>query len=373
MNKGPCFAGVEMHIDLHALQENYRKLATISRPAECGAAVKANAYGLGMKQCATALWEAGCRTFFVALTDEACQLRAVLPDASIYVLNGLAPGAANTLADGNLRPVLASREQVDEWVGYCREQGAKLSAALHIESGINRLGLTAAEVAALAETPDIFDGFELSLVISHLASADEPDNPINPAQIDEFNRLRAMLPAAPASLANSSGTMCGKDYHFDLTRPGIALFGSHLHPSALTDPMKTVVRLYGTVMQSRHIAKGETVGYSTTWKAERPSRIAVIAAGYADGYQRALSFDPAEPPARVWIDGHYAPVVGRVSMDMITVDVTDIPDKIAQRGDRAELLGDHISVDELAHRAGTISYEIFTGLGLRAKRVYSPD
>ena len=362
--------GGTLKVDLTALQHNWRTFRDLAAPAECGAAVKADAYGLGVRQVAPALWAAGCRTFFVALTSEALELRELLPDATIYVLNGLAPGATPILHNGQIRPCLCSLDEVHEWADYCVSAGVKLPAALHIESGINRLGLTAHDVKQLAEQTDLLEAFELCLVMSHLASGDDPDAASNVEQISEFDRLRHMLPEAPASLANSPGTLLGPDFHFDLVRPGVGLYGGNSHLAA-PGAIRPVAHLSSQLIQIRQVRKGEGVGYGGTWRAARDCRIAVIPIGYADGYRRTLSSDPHQPDAHVWIAGYLAPVVGRVSMDMITVDVTDIPAKFAQRGAEVELLGANISADELAARAGTISYEIFTGLGSRFARVYS--
>jgi alanine racemase len=373
MNTENGFASTLIHIDLAALQKNYRELARLSAPAECGAAVKANAYGMGISQCAHALWDAGCRTFFVALLDEAATLRKILPGAIIYVLNGLMPGAAAAMDQIGARPALSSLDEIEEWAAFCNKNEARLPAAIHIESGINRMGLTQADVETLSQKQDLLESFDLALIISHLASGDRADDGVNANQLERFNRLRTVLPNAPASIANSPGIFNGDAYHLDMTRPGISLYGGNPFASGAPNPMAPVVRMLGVITQSRNITKGESVGYGSTWRAERDSRIAVISTGYADGYPRALSSMPDQPHARVWIDGHFAPVIGRVSMDMITVDVTSIPDEIGHRGDLAELMGRHVTIDEFAKRAGTLSYEIFTGFGSRAARVYSTD
>ncbi len=362
-------AGV-LEVDLAALTDNWRMFASLAAPAECGAAVKADAYGLGVHRIAPALWEAGCKTFFVALASEALELRMLLPEAVIYVLNGLPPGVAHALHEAEIRPSLCSLEEIREWAAYCTSVSTKLPAGLHIESGINRLGLTARDVESLAAEENVFASFELCLVMSHLASGDDPEAPSNARQLAEFNRLRSKLPPAPASLANSPGTLLASAFHFDLVRPGIGLCGGNPR-SSMPSPVAPVAHLTSRLAQVRSVGKGQDVGYGGTWVAERDSRIAVIPVGYADGYQRSLSSDPDQEPAQVWINGHFAPVVGCVSMDMITVDVTDLPDEIAVRGADAELLGAHVLVDDLAARADTIAYEVFTGLGSRFARVYT--
>lgn len=368
----PAFPGGVLRIDLAALADNYKMFRGEVAPAECGVAVKGDAYGLGLEPVAQTLWDVGCQTYFVALTAEGLALRAMLPEAVIYVLNGLFPGAAETLTTAGLRPVLCSLDEVREWRTWCRTVGARMPAGLHIESGINRLGLTAADVETLAAEPEVFDDFDLTLVISHLASGDTPDATSNPEQVERFNALRAKLPPAPASLANSPGSLNGPDYHFDLVRVGVGLYGGEPHADGPAR-VKPVVHLISRLAQVRTISAGESVGYGGTWTAQRDSRIAVIPVGYRDGYMRSLSSDPNIPDAWVSIAGHTAPVVGRVSMDMITVDVTDLPDDLACRGVEVELFGTNPTVGALAHRAGTISYEIFTGLGSRLARVYSAN
>lgn len=368
----PAFPGAVLRIDLAALAQNYQMFCGEVAPAECAVAVKGDAYGLGLEPVARTLWDAGCKTYFVALTEEGLAVRALLPDAVIYVLNGLFPGASKTLSDAGLRPMLCSLEEVDEWAAWCRKAGARYPAGLHIETGINRLGLTAADVDVLAEQPERLQEFELTLVISHLASGDRPETASNAEQVKRFEAMRAKLPPAPASLANSAGSLNGPAYHFDLVRVGIGLYGGEPHAEG-PSRVKPVVHLIARIAQVRAIPAGESVGYGATWTAKRNSKIAVIPIGYNDGYFRSLSSDPNRPDAWVSIEGHKAPVVGRISMDMITVDVTDVPDDLARRGTQVEVFGTSPTVDELARRAGTISYEVFTGLGSRIARVYSPN
>jgi len=352
-------------VDLGALKVNWRHMRDRSMPAECAACVKGDAYGLGLERCALALWEAGCRTFFVATPEEGRKLRAGVPGAVIYVLNGLMPGLARFYATHDLRPALTSLEEIAEWAAAV--PGGK--AALHIDTGINRLGLMVRDVEALTADPSRLAGLEVSLVMSHLAAADEPEAASNQAQRALFERLRPLLPPAPASLANSPGIFLGAAYHYDLTRTGIALYGGN--PFARhANPMQPVARLEATVLQVREVERGASVGYGGQWTASRDSRIAVIGVGYRDGLLRSLTSRPGDAPAAVWIGGQRAPIVGRVSMDQITVDISDIPSGGVRRGATAELIGEHIGVDELARAAGTIAYEILTGLGSRFARVY---
>lgn len=364
----PDLAGATLTIDLGALCANYAALRAQAGAAECAAAVKGDAYGTGMGQTVTALSAAGCRTFFVAQVSEGAEVRATLPDAVIYVLNGLVSGRTQDYVELNLRPVLGNLDEITEWAGIA---GAKPAAAVHIDTGINRLGLTEGDVGVLAQNKKLCDGFEWSLVMSHLACADWPDDPMNQEQLAAFDRLRAQLPPTRASLANSAGILNGSSYHLDLVRPGIALYGGNPHSdSAKTNQMRSVVALESHVLQVRDVAKGGGVGYGGAWRAERPSRIAIVPVGYFDGYFRSAFRPDAPDPAGVMIAGTFAPLAGRVSMDMITVDVTDIASDKVHRGARVELMGPNISVNDIARWSGTISYEVLTALGSRYARVY---
>ena len=368
----PARAGGILTIDLGQVVANWRHLKEKAASAICAAVVKADAYGLGAVPVAQALFDAGCRHFFVALPQEGAHLRAALgAEAKIWVLNGLLPGEAAFYADHGLRPVLSSLPEVTEWAAFCRMREMRLPAAVHVDTGMNRLGLNLDEAHRLADDRDLLGACRLELVMSHLACADEPGDPMNERQRETFAEIRALFPDVPASLANSAGTLIGSAYHFDMVRPGIALYGGNPFCDR-PNPMRAVVSLYAPVLMVRRLRKGETVGYGTTWRAERPSRVAVLGLGYADGYLRSLSWPARNGPAQVMIGGHYAPVIGRVSMDSICVDVTDVPEDFVERGVRAEVLGPNVTVDEVAKWAGTISYEILTSLGGRYTRLYVP-
>jgi alanine racemase len=355
-------------IDLGALAANYCKLRDLAAPAECAAVVKADAYGLGVAQAAPALWRAGCRTFFVATLSEAEHLRTLLPDAVIYVFNGLLPGTADRFHTLALRPVLNSADEVRDWASYCAGLGQCLPCAIHLDSGMNRLGLSPSELDAVLNAQELWPKLSLSLVMSHLACADDPAHAKNAAQRELFERLRAKLPEATTSLANSAGILLGADFAYDLVRPGIALYGGHPQRRG-KNPFRTVVHLKGRVLQVREPAAGETVGYGATRSLTRPSRVAVVSAGYADGLFRALSAGDGETGLNVYLGPHAAPILGRISMDLITVDVTDVPETLA-RGAWVELLGPNVSAHTLAAHAGTIDYEVLTSLGQRATRRY---
>ena len=356
-------------IDLDALAANYRHLRELAAPAECAAVVKADAYGIGVAYAAPALWRAGCKTFFVATLTEAETLRGLLPEAVIYVFGGLLPGTAETFHELGVRPVLNSVAEIREWAGYCARTGEKLPCAVHIDSGMNRLGLPATEVDAVAQAGDLWSTLTLSLVMSHLACADDPAHAKNERQRRIFDNLRARLPKALTSLANSAGVLLGTDFAYDLVRPGIALYGGHPQRRG-ESPFRRVVHLKGRILQVRDVPVGDTIGYGATRTIERPSRIATVAVGYADGLFRALSTKDGEEGLFVYVGSHAAPILGRVSMDLITIDVTGIPEALVQRGEWVELLGPNVSAHDLARHAGTIDYEVLTSLGPRAVRHY---
>jgi len=350
-------------VSLSALKDNYRTLANRAGHAECAAVVKADAYGVGLAQAARAFAEAGAKTFFVAQLSEAVALRSILNEVSqafdIYVFAGLRAGQEETFTGHEIRPVLNSLAQLDLW-----SVQSALPAALHLDTGMNRLGLSEADVAELINQPDRLKKIDLRLIMSHLACADTPDHPLNRQQLDRFNRLRDQLPDTPASLANSAGIFLGAEYHFDMVRPGIGLYGGNPQPSSPL-PVKPVVGIDATILQTRDVSSGETIGYGATFTAKRPTRLAILSLGYADGMIRALS-----NTGWLNIDGMRAPFVGRVSMDLIAVDVTDIPLDRCRAGTRITVVGDTPDLNDLADAAGTISYEFLTLLGQRYERQY---
>ncbi|MGE0023399.1 MAG: alanine racemase [Hyphomicrobium sp.] len=354
-------------VDLDALVANWRALAALVAPAECGAVVKADAYGLGAAEVIPSLARAGCRTFFVATPEEGRTARLIAPGARIFVLDGLFPGAAQLLLAADLIPVLSSPGEIEEWGREARRLGRPVPAALQVDTGLNRVGLSAAEVQALAQDKGRLSTLDLRLIMSHLACADEPSHPMNSRQRLAFNRRRALLPAAPASLAASDGLMLGTPYHYTLVRPGYALYGGQAFRGGDT-PVSPVVTVKARVLQVRTLKTGDSVGYSASWEATRPTRLAVIAAGYADGFARALSAASGKRgSAYVLVAGERAPVAGRVSMDLITVDVTDVAADV-QRGDLVTLIGPGLSIEAMGKSAGTIGYEVLCRLSRRFLR-----
>jgi alanine racemase len=354
--------GAVLNIDLAAIAWNWRFLTTIHAGA-VGAVLKADAYGLGAAQVAPSLLAAGCRHFFVAHLSEALAIRTALPGAMLAVLNGLIPGAEPIYVEHGILPVLGSLDELDRWTGQARRVNHALPCLLHVDTGMNRLGLDARELAALAADPARLNGADIRYIMTHMISAETPDDPLNVLQRDRFARACAMLPPAPRSLANSSGIFLGPAWASDLARPGAALYGINPTP-AQPNPMRPAVRLRARVLQTREIAAGEAVGYNATWRAAQPSRIATVCVGYADGWMRALSGN-----GYALFDGAPVPLVGRVSMDLTTYDVTDHP--AISAGTWLELLGPNLTPEQVAEAAGTNAYEILTSLGHRYAREYA--
>jgi alanine racemase len=368
-------------IDLAAIVKNWKTLARRVVPADCSAVIKADAYGCGVEQVAAALARAGCNTFFVAHVAEARKVRAAAPDGAIYVLNGFPPGGVAAFAEIDARPVIGSLAEFVEWDAYRTATRWSGHAALHFDTGINRLGFKPQE-AALFTTRVKMPGHGISLVMSHLACADTPNHPLNARQIEAFRDLRFMFRGTPTSLANSSGIFLSPAAHCDMVRPGAALFGANPTP-AHPNLMEPVVSLKTRIVQVRDVARGDTVGYGATWTAARTSRIAIVSVGYGDGYPRAASEAAylgsnrrsgvaARPAGRAGaaalIAGRRCPMAGRISMDLMAFDVTSVPEELARRGNDATLIGGGITVDDVAAWSGTIGYEVLTGLGRRYRR-----
>jgi len=354
----------ELTIDLGALRANYRALAAQVAPAECGAVVKADAYGLGAAKVVPALYMEGCRTFFVAHLSEAISLGDAIGEGStVIILNGLDPDCESLCADLGFLPVLNSTSQVERWRSVARERKTALPAVLQVDSGMSRLGLDLEAAARLAADPRLAKEISLRLIMTHLACADEPGHIANVAQLARFNIARSLFPGVPASCANSGGSFLGPQYHFDIARPGVALFG--VAPSPAAGALQPVVHLKARVLQIREIPAEAGVGYGLDFIADRPRRIATVAAGYADGWPRHLSNVGA-----AWHCGRRLPIAGRVSMDSMSVDITALLIDDLDEGDFVELIGPSQSLDTVASEAGTIAYEILTSLGRRHHRIY---
>ena len=355
-------------VDLDAIITNWRKLEKTAVPAECGGVIKADAYGCGVEPVARALATAGCKTFFVATLEEARAARAAVPSAAIYVLNGFFQNTGEAYAKIDCRPVIGDLNELAEWDVFCRRTGWNGGAAIHIDTGMHRLGLTVTEAQGLIPRINAGD-HGITLVMSHLASAEQLNNPVNVRQLTAFREIASLFTSVPTSLANSSGVYLGAPFQFDLVRPGAALYGVNPTPES-DNPMQPVLELKARIVQIRNIERGETVGYGGTWTARRPTRIVVISAGYADGYFRAASANDGTRGAEVIVAGRRCPVAGRISMDLMAIDITDLPPKAVRRGHMVTLIGEGITVDELAHHFGTIGYEVLTSLGRRYARIY---
>jgi alanine racemase len=364
----PNTAGGILTIDLAAIAANWNALASMTVPVECAAVVKGDGYGCGLEPVTRTLHRAGCRTFFVADIAEGRRARAVASDAAIYVLNGVMPGSAQAFAADYLRPVISSTTELAEWDAFVATRNWRGGAALHVDTGMNRLGITVDEAVAIAPRLQS-ENHGFTLLMSHLACAEIPDHPMNDRQIRLFREVRMLYRGVASSLANSSGIFLGGTAYCDLVRPGVALYGVNPTPGK-KNLMRPVVELKGRIIQVRTINKGDTVGYGAAFTATRPSRIAIVAVGYADGFLRSAAAARGKPAAEVVVAGKRCPVAGRVSMDLLAIDVTDLSDGAVRRGDFATLIGGRVSVDDLAAGMGTIGYEILTHLGRRYHRVY---
>jgi alanine racemase len=362
----PDLSGAALTVDLGAIRDNWRTLRGHLGGTACAAVLKADAYGLGANRVAPVLAAAGCRHFFVAHLEEGIALRPHVPEvAEVFVLHGLMPGCEDIALAHRLTPVLNSLEQVEAWSALARRRETRLPTVLQLDTGMSRMGLAPAELDRIAAEPHRLHGIDLRLVMSHLACAEQPDNPANGMQRLRFDVARRALPAAPASLANSSAIFLGSAFHYDLARPGAALYG--LAPTVgAPNPLRQVVRLQARVVQTRTIAAGDAVGYGLHFRADGPCRIATLAVGYADGFPRSLGHRGAA--------AHFGdialPIVGAVSMDSITLDASALPEGALRLGTLVDLIDPHRSVDDLAAEAGTIGYEILSRFGRRFRRDY---
>jgi alanine racemase len=355
-------------IDLDAIITNWRKLEKTAVPAEAAAVVKADAYGCGVGPVTRALVGAGCKTFFVATLDEARAVRTITAEAAIYVLDGFFQNSGDAFAQVNCRPVIGDLNELAEWDVFCRRSRWEGGAAIHIDTGMNRLGLTIPEAQGIVPRINAGD-HGITLVLSHLACAETLNHPLNAKQVATFREIASQFAGVPASLSASSGIYLGPQFQFDLVRPGAALYGINPTPEA-DNPMQPVVDLKARIVQIRSVERGESVGYGATWTTRRPTKLAIVAAGYADGYFRAAGSSDGTRGAEAMVAGTRCPVAGRISMDLLAIDITDLPNNAARRGHMATLIGDGITVDELGHHFGTIGYEVLSSLGSRYARIY---
>ncbi len=358
-------------IDLDAVAANWSILDSRAVPAECAAVVKADAYGGGLPEVTRRLVAAGCKTFFVATLDEARLARKAARQATIYLLDGFFSNCGDAFAELDCRPVIGDLTELAEWDAFRRNSGWRGAMAIQIDTGMNRLGLTIPEAQGLIPLAQKGDG-EISLVMSHLTSAEDLHQSSNGRQLEAFREIASQFRGVRASLSNSSGIFLGPQFQFDMVRPGAALYGMNPTPEADT-PMHPVVHLKARVAQIRRVEKGATVGYGGRWTARRPTKLAIVTAGYADGYFRAGSGIDGMRSAEAIVAGQRCPIAGRISMDLMAIDITDVPPGALRRGQFVTLIGDGITVDELAHHFGTIGYEVLTSLGRRFARVYKGE
>jgi alanine racemase len=351
-------------IDLDALRANYRAVRAAAAPAAAGAVVKADAYGLGAERLAPVLYDEGCRHFFVAQLGEALTLRPLLPkDARLFVMNGLQPGTERACAEAGIVPMLNSLEQIANWSAL-GVAGAPLEAVLQFDSGMSRLGMSPEEARRLAAEPVLLAGVTPLYAMSHLASADTPEESQNAAQLAEMRTVRAMFPGLPLCLANSGGIFLGAEFHGALVRPGVALYGGVPNRPAM-HAISPVIRLDVPVIQTRTVPAGTRIGYGGDFVAPAEMRLAAIEAGYADGLPRHLGNNGA-----AFFGDVRLPMVGRVSMDSVVIDISALPPGTLHLGHWVELIGPHQSLDAFAAAADTIAYEILTRLGRRYQRIY---
>ncbi|MFD0915712.1 alanine racemase [Pseudahrensia aquimaris] len=367
-------AGGRLTIDLGALVSNWQHLAKSSGAPEAGAVVKADAYGCGIERAVPALRVAGCRTFFVALVAEGMRVKASAPDSRVFVLNGLFAGAESAIHSNGLIPVLNTLNQVERWAAFARELGTPTPCAIQIDSGMRRVGMSPRDLERVVSLDYLMPHLDIQLLMTHFACADDIGHPKSEVQREVFEHTSALLPDVPRSAANSAASLQGGDFAYDLARPGVALYGGE----ALNDvanPVRPVATLEGRIMQITKGAAGDSVGYGGTETLKRDSRIAYVSVGYADGYLRSASnmgvpLRAVAPAATAWFKGHSLRGVGRISMDMCGFDVTDVPKNEIAEGDWIELIGPNVPLDNVARAAGTIGYELLTGLGARYERIY---
>lgn len=360
-----------LRINLGAIKANYDAIQARVGNAKIGASVKADAYGLGAEAVSRTLYGAGCRTFFVATAGEGKIVREAIGDnASIYVLNGPAPQDLTLYFTYTLKPVINSVAQARIWLAEADRAKHAPFTALHIDTGMNRLGLSADDVGQLSSNSVLYKSLAPDLIMSHLACASDANNPMNAEQLARFRRLSAQFPVTPLSLANSAGVHLGRDYHFQLVRPGISLYGGQATKKVAQEDIHPVVSLMAPVLQTREVKAGETIGYNATYRAEADMKIAILGAGYADGIPVAASGPSgasAGKPSFVTLLKQRVPIVGRVSMDSTIVDITRLA-AVPNLGDWAEFRGENLTHD--ANAIGTINYELLVRLGQRCRRTY---
>ena len=354
-----------LEIDLNLIQKNYEVMKSCAPHSEISAVLKADGYGFGAAPVGQALKDKGCKTFFVAHLDEAIALRKALKNEKIYVLTGVLPGTEDALYDNKLTPVLNHKGMVELWSKKAKTLQDKLPVAIHVDTGMHRLGFEIREILSLADDFNAFQNLEIELLMSHLSCSQISGHEMNEIQLDVFQKIVPLFPYAKKSLSDAGGLFLDRDYHFDIIRPGLGFFGMHPRSMQGPNPFHNVLTLWGKVIQVRDVAQGETVGYGATYKLKKTSRLATLGIGFADGLPRALS-----NLGNVYIAGYKAPILGRISMDYTVVDVTGVPEHLCYPGSWVQLVNDHQTLDDLAKSINTISRELSIHLGSRLWRIY---
>ncbi|MFK5981051.1 MAG: alanine racemase [Rhizobiaceae bacterium] len=362
-------SGGRVRIDLDALVSNWKKLCALAPNSKTSAVVKADAYGLGIEPVVNALNDAGCKIYFVALPEEGVRVKKLAPQADVFVLGGLFKNSVPTYAETGLIPVLGSIENIELWAKFWQMRGSRHPCAIHVDTGMNRLGLRLEEARAFVGDDKRRHSISPFLMMSHPACADEVNHPKNADQLAMFKEAIDLFPGIEYSLSNSASIIAHKDFSFAINRPGIAIYGGEA-VVGLPNPMQPVVTLEGRIIQIRNVKAGETIGYAATHTFTRDGKVALVAVGYADGYRRSSFDDDAPKNASGFLCGKEVPGIGRVSMDISAFDVTDVPDQALETAEWIELFGNNLALDDVARATGTIGYELLTGLGPRYSRSY---
>ncbi|WP_026481504.1 alanine racemase [Ahrensia sp. 13_GOM-1096m] len=357
-------AGAVLNVNLAAISANYQYLCKQAPTTKVAAVVKSNAYGLGAEEIATQLRSDKCDTFFVAHLEEGIKLRKALGRSpEIFILNGIPDNYADEFLANHLTPVINSLSDLELWIALAKQTGKSLTAALQFDTGMSRLGLSAKDIQKINADPSLIEGINIDLTMSHLACAGDPSNPANEQQRQAFDALCKTMPKTKRSLANSSGIFLSSEFHYDLARPGAALYG--INPTGdSSNPMKPVVQLQARILEIRDAAVGTQVGYDYLYKASTPRRLATLSIGYADGWHRQWT-------SGAMYEGIYLPVVGRISMDSMVVDITDVPEAQLSRNMFVDLINTEQTLDKIADTQHTIGYEVLTSIGERVERRYS--
>lgn len=353
-----------LEVDTQLIARNYRILSQLVPHGVCGAVVKADAYGFGIKAVAPVLMQTGCQNFFVAHISEGIFLRSLLRHQNIYIFSGLLPQTEGYFVEHSLVPILNDFEMLKNWTRESEKLGRKLPCALHIDTGMRRNGFDRLDLENLLNAPELLKALDVHFIMSHLVSSHDPHDPLNKQQKELFDSIKQHFPQIKGSFADTGGIYLGPSFHYDFIRTGKGLFGLYTPPEGY-EPLHPCLRFLARILQIRTAHKGETVGYGATHTLTRDSKLATLGVGFADGYDLRLS-----NRAYALFQQLKAPVVGRISMDYTVIDVTDIPESLCYVGGWAELVNQEMSLDSLAQSIGTLSRELSTGFTSRVSRIY---